>query len=746
MTAVMPSPAVGAMPRSPVRLSEELAPETAQMELRDISEAMAAAEREGGYPAAVHAFKTYLGELPLSLMWRAHLELAECAKKSAAIPYVKFHLLQAIQAQPRAVQVWRDASRTFDELGELVECRTMLEWGIECCPSIDTLLLKLERVLERLGDHAALRALIGSIRHEPVNRMYKVLVDASHFEVRRGNEMAASAVFRNLISQLPHNGSIYCDACQAEYIMGNYRAALGIAERGVQICTKHGPLWFALLRYAELVLGPTAVRNFAALAQQSACEELHWKFHVEVAMAFSRAGELQISRQSTINAALLCPKHLRWKIWTLAARAELWDGSVEASRKLAVRARAEATARMQAAVCVERARAEEYLHNVDAARKALAEAHFCESQDWKISIDEIFMEVRQGRIDAAMRLAASALEMHPGSGRLWAAVISLEHCRENGVDQAVSTCTKAVPIVPKSGEVWCEAARIFMNPLGRYFHLGRARKSLEFATHFTPQYGDSFLEFLRLRLLLDIQGRMRTDPIGGQFLSSGAVGDRVRQIAVARYVSQKVCKRVVEELRSDSFSYCDDVDENAAGAPVAEQGCEDSDACALHVDLPRLEILCGYADPNYGFLWYWCRESELSAPRDVLRRMFQELASDLISGGALWLYAWAVARGVFGLVADEHGASNGAFPVTFFEPVPEVSSAKLHGAESGKGGASGLERDFPIGPDTPLQDHSELSASDFAVGLVRLSRTLMFGTSALTQKERRRLIFGSDIH
>lgn len=56
---------------------------------------------------------------------------------------------------------------------------------------------------------------------------------------------------------------------------------------------------------------------------------------------------------------------------------------------------------------------------------------------------------------------------------------------------------QALKEVPKSGEVWCEGARIHLNPLSKAFDLGTAGKYLGFAVQFTPQYGDSFMECLR---------------------------------------------------------------------------------------------------------------------------------------------------------------------------------------------------------------------------------------------------------
>ena len=50
----------------------------------------------------------------------------------------------------------------------------------------------------------------------------------------------------------------------------------------------------------------------------------------------------------------------------------------------------------------------------------------------------------------------------------------------------------------KSGEVWCEGARIFMNPLSFHFNPTNALRCLNLAVFFTPQYGDSFIEVWQL--------------------------------------------------------------------------------------------------------------------------------------------------------------------------------------------------------------------------------------------------------
>ncbi|CAE7942000.1 unnamed protein product, partial [Symbiodinium sp. KB8] len=86
------------------------------------------------------------------------------------------------------------------------------------------------------------------------------------------------------------------------------------------------------------------------------------------------------------------------------------------------------------------------------------------------------MEARQGCFESAQNTAQCALELHPATGRLWSALVALHHSGGGGAAAALTTFRKAAQEVAKSGEVWCEGARIFLNPLGPHFNLRRALK------------------------------------------------------------------------------------------------------------------------------------------------------------------------------------------------------------------------------------------------------------------------------
>lgn len=66
--------------------------------------------------------------------------------------------------------------------------------------------------------------------------------------------------------------------------------------------------------------------------------------------------------------------------------------------------------------------------------------------------------------------------------------------RLNGPDVAYRSFLTAIRHVTKSGEVWCEGARVFLDPSSKHFSPRNAALCLNYAVFFTPQYGDSYIE------------------------------------------------------------------------------------------------------------------------------------------------------------------------------------------------------------------------------------------------------------
>jgi len=76
------------------------------------------------------------------------------------------------------------------------------------------------------------------------------------------------------------------------------------------------------------------------------------------------------------------------------------------------------------------------------------------------------LELRAGDINKSISICKNSLKQWSAAGRLWATYIQLTHCNnsKNNINAAFKIFKRAIKEVPKSGEVWCEGARLFMNP------------------------------------------------------------------------------------------------------------------------------------------------------------------------------------------------------------------------------------------------------------------------------------------
>lgn len=297
----------------------------------------------------------------------------------------------------------------------------------------------------------------------------------------------------------------------------------------------------------------------------------------QAAVAAQKAANncLKRCRSTFVQSVLHCPPNLRWKVWLAGARVELTSAhNVRVARALLNRALEEVPAKSRAQVLLERARADEYEGNLSSARETLRTA--CEEtrHDWKVFLESVLLERRAGQREAAIETALAALKVHSGTGRLWAVLVQLRQA--DGDDAQLAVFREALMQVPKSGEVWCEGARVVLHPRSRHFDLDAARQYLSFAVQFTPQYGDSFIESVRMHLLqnaIKFANDWIAEFSGGH--DAGGAVDEAR-----------------ERLRTQ----------------------------LEEVDLGAVERACVNADPNYGSMWFHCKARPFDTASKVLRR------------------------------------------------------------------------------------------------------------------------------
>lgn len=308
-------------------------------------------------------------------------------------------------------------------------------------------------------------------------------------------------------------------------------------------------------------------------------------------------------------------------------------------------------------------------------------------------------------------------------GRLWASLIQLNH--EYGEVQQMKVLKNALQAVPKSGEVWCEGARIYLNPFSPTFDLNAAARHLSFAARFTPQYGDSFLEQLRLNLIeqcLVPTAESYINNIHASLLERGKmtlsdayhfIGEQVKQVA-----------DVMKTQLNESYDI----------------------AKFLHVlDISDLELQCSSADPNYGQVWFQCRHSPIDTAWEVINRAKSMLASDVACYSYVYVAAIVRRAGILSLLN---------YHADMIIPTTDSENIEPHICE---GLPSPNSNDWDIVVETQLRKapllnemlsgngqendaSNNLSSQMFITAHVESNKNW----NQLTPTEKQRILFGSD--
>eukprot|EP01063_Lacrimia_lanifica_P033038 TRINITY_DN5777_c0_g1_i1.p1 TRINITY_DN5777_c0_g1~~TRINITY_DN5777_c0_g1_i1.p1 ORF type:complete len:865 (+),score=325.35 TRINITY_DN5777_c0_g1_i1:84-2678(+) len=252
------------------------------------------------------------------------------------------------------------------------------------------------------------------------------------------------------------------------------------------------------------------------------CPDLVWRLDFEVAQAEERAGYYEASRVSFAEAYTKCQSkvpNLKWKVMLCGARMEIARNDLPKAFALLLAAYKQnqptpqeevnkTQNRTLAVIKLELARYYEYMRQFDHARATLEEARLT---DWRASLEQIGLELQDPvrGMETALHIAEEGLTIgdrpHRHVGRLWAALVQLynEKGKARGYNHEVlNVFAKAKEWVGKAGEVWCEGARIYMDPLqGELWDLEKAEECIRKAMKYTPQYGDSFVELVKIHFL-----------------------------------------------------------------------------------------------------------------------------------------------------------------------------------------------------------------------------------------------------
>jgi tetratricopeptide (TPR) repeat protein len=399
-------------------------------------------------------------------------------------------------------------------------------------------------------------------------------------------------------------------------------------------------------------------------ASANVSKEIAWKVHLEASFIFERAAQEQAqanddeldmylgpARRYFALTISTCRLNLRWKVWLAAARMELYAGNKDISRTLFLRAHEVAPEKVRSLTYLDFARLHEFVGEINLARALLCKGCYYYGHDWKVWLERVLLETRGYNHKKAFEVAKRALDIHPGTGRLWSALVQLSYF-VGGDDAQYSALRDALNAVPKSGEVWCEGARIHLNPFSDLFDIDRARRHLHFAEKFTPQYGDTFLEAVRLELLdqwMEPIADMIWTKTKNSFISTSKSSknqDWLTKFITDVTLAVSCARQSSEEAKNFPGLAHETIIPKVRGKLFAE-------GTLSKVDFSTIVMACSNADPNYGPLWFNCRRVQTDPPRCVVEQAARVMLEELRSQAHVYLAAMVRRRAVLSTIAGE---------------------------------------------------------------------------------------------
>ena len=739
--------------------------------------------------------------VPQSCRWRVTLDLADLAKRSNDFQKARSLYDEVCKARPRGWQGWLEWSKMEEECGQLYASLDILRRGLRECEFNEGLLTKAIKQLERLHDVKEARHMLSRTnpKYESIDRVWKAILEGALLEARAGKTETARHFFSYLMKNVPWYGPIYFEAFRLEEKSENFDKAMSVVTKGLNELPRYGPLWFGLLSLLERIDGQEErhrwfsgqkpllkrVRVAVDKAGRFISRELVWKVHFELAQIEERAVEiaavgmrrtrgisvsdarhelLSSARLSYTHALLACPDNLRWKVWLASARMELSANRLAVCRQILCHAFKEVPDKSRSHVYLEASRVEEFVGNLRGARRVLHKARMHMQSEWKVFLETVLLEARAGNIIGAIEAADSALEFHSGTGRLWAILIQLCHRVEwvsksegeegeaarvkwgpfsgHSISQH-SALVRALREVPKSGEVWCEGARAHLNPLfAGKFDLARAMRYLSFAAQFTPQYGDTFIEYLRLELISQVILPLVLRCLGIPYAPF------IRTLIAASGNPETDTAAIVEDesktAEADGFRdfLSDPLSSEERRANIISINNLDLDpGRGFHDIQPELEALtlkCMNADPNYGTLWFFCRQQPCDTARGVLHSARQALIHDLLISQRIYMRAVLLYTRI--ALQEAHANSFSASDdgdwshLSGHISIVEEVLKDFHWVKESEGA---FVESCPI-----IRCHGDIFASaDFMSALIEQNRSIF--NRSLTDEERRAVLFNS---
>lgn len=420
----------------------------------------------------------------------------------------------AISLDSHNVDAWVLLAKFFlFFLGDPNRARSTISNALEQNPS-DPYLLKyaifIEDKMERYSNAKPFCQQILEINYS-VDYNFSFLSEMMKVHLKNGRIDIVRLMMPNLAKRITHF-HLYELWVVIEEKYGDIQKALSLAKYSFKRFNKKNNFAFYLLRIYDQIyhnthpsIGLQKMYHLSRSIQSNLNSHEKWFFNLELSFIEARyRRHISILRTRYVGLVKSCPQNV-WlhNVWLTGAKNEVRTNPsrIIEARKLIQRSLAEiCNSRIKTDIYIQWARLEEYARNNTEARSVYQKAKGDCPDQWRIFFEEILFECRNLDLRKALRLIKRVIVNHDSCGRLWETSAQL-HTHFYGVEKGWEICQKALLASPLSGEIWTECGRLFMNPRFSRFDLNFAKLFLNFARHLTPQYGDIYIDLIRLDLM-----------------------------------------------------------------------------------------------------------------------------------------------------------------------------------------------------------------------------------------------------
>lgn len=398
----------------------------------------------------------------------------------------------------------------------------------------EQLILKALKLYESIGEYDSCYHLIertvqqytqppfyssGNITRHAISldKYWRVVFFGAYLEMLQGNHGKSREIISYLILHTKEAGPVIVDYLELELKYGSFKCAFTyIFQYFLREEILYSPL--SLLSFELMTRGfPNNVKLVTGILKKmtSTCaiNDIRWKLKCLCALYCVRNNDAEQALNLCFKALSCAKDGVQWRIFVLIAKiyfirscksnvSDYWIR--EMKEKLfnnLTQAYQTAPLKSKLFVIIERAHYYEYYGDINTALSLLLEAIRANQKEWKYTLEYASILRRHNRLVEALESIAFSLTLgdNMSTGRLWALYAST--AQSKGASSHYMVIKAAIYHCPKSADVWVELARLFLNPVYNCFNIATAEDALAKAVYYTPQYGDTYIEWLRLLVI-----------------------------------------------------------------------------------------------------------------------------------------------------------------------------------------------------------------------------------------------------